>query len=74
MIASQSGHADEQRRWLSKAKSLSHLLLPSERDKLQNLEAWDAKQNAFSAPNSQITLPPGQNTARKTQPQPQTKT
>jgi tetratricopeptide (TPR) repeat protein len=72
MIASQSGHVAEAHGWLSKASSLSHLLLPSERTELQNLEAWDAKRRAFSAPNSQITLPLGPNTERKSQNQTKT--
>jgi tetratricopeptide (TPR) repeat protein len=71
MIASRSGHTDEARRWLSKANNLSHLLLPSERNELQKLEAWD-KQNAISGPRAQVSLPLGRNTEQKTQPKPKT--
>ena len=60
------------KRWLRKASGLSHLLLPSERNELQNLAAWDAKQNAFSAPSSQKTLPLGRNTERKSKNQTKT--
>jgi len=49
MIASQSGQAAEARHWLDKASSLSHLLLPSERNELQNLAVWRANQNVSSA-------------------------
>jgi tetratricopeptide (TPR) repeat protein len=66
IIASRAGHAADAERWLGKARSLSHLLLPSERSELQNLEAWSAKQNALSASTSQ-TLPLGRNTERKSQ-------
>jgi tetratricopeptide (TPR) repeat protein len=72
MIAAKAGHVAEAERWLCKASDLSHMLLPSERNELQNLEARDAKQNAFSAPNSQITLPLGRNTERKSQTQTKT--
>jgi tetratricopeptide (TPR) repeat protein len=72
MIAAKAGHVAEAERWLCKASDLSHMLLPSERNELQNLEAGDAKQNAFSAPNSQITLPLGRNTERKSQTQTKT--
>jgi tetratricopeptide (TPR) repeat protein len=65
IIASRGGRAADAKRWSAKASGLSHLLLPSERNELQNLEAWDAKQNAFSASNSQKTLPLGRNTERK---------
>jgi len=44
MIASQSGNDSEAQRWLEKANSLSHLLLPSERAELQNLTARRANQ------------------------------
>jgi tetratricopeptide (TPR) repeat protein len=72
MIASKAGHVAEAERWLCKASDLSHMLLPSERNELQNLEARDAKQNAFSVPNSRITLPFGRNTERKSQTQTKT--
>jgi tetratricopeptide (TPR) repeat protein len=72
IIASRAGHAADAKRWLVKAIGLSHLLLPSERSELQNLEAWGAKQNALSASTSQITLPLGRNTERKSQNQTKT--
>jgi tetratricopeptide (TPR) repeat protein len=74
IIASRTGHAEEAARWLRKASELSHLLLPSERDQLQNVAASDAKQQMSFAPTSKKPFPLGQNTARKAQPQPQTKT
>jgi tetratricopeptide (TPR) repeat protein len=73
MIASQAGHAAEAEDWLGKASGLSHLLLPSERNELQNA-AWSAKKKASLAPNTQKTFSLGPNTVRKTQPKPQTKT
>jgi tetratricopeptide (TPR) repeat protein len=72
IIASRAGHAADAKRWLVKAIGVSHLLLPSERSELQNLEAWGAKQNALSASTSQITLPLGRNTERKSQNQTKT--
>ena len=72
IIASRAGHTADAKRWLRKASGLSHLLLPSERNELQNLAAWDAKQNAFSAPSSQKTLPLGRNTERKSKNQTKT--
>jgi tetratricopeptide (TPR) repeat protein len=72
IIASRAGHVADAKRWLRKASGLSHLLLPSERNELQNLAAWDAKQNAFSAPSSPKTLPLGRNTERKSQNQTKT--
>jgi tetratricopeptide (TPR) repeat protein len=72
IIASRAGHAADAKRWLRKASGLSHLLLPCERNELQNLAAWDAKQNAFSAPSSQKTLPLRRNTERKSQNQTKT--
>ena len=74
MIASQAGHAAEAERWLRKASDLSHLLLPSERNELQNAAACGAEKKASVAPNPQKTFSHGPNTTRKTQPQPQTKT
>jgi tetratricopeptide (TPR) repeat protein len=74
VIASQAGHAADAERWTRKASELSQLLLPCERNALQNLAARDAKQNASFAPNSPENSPLGPNTARETQPQPQTKT
>jgi tetratricopeptide (TPR) repeat protein len=49
MIASQSGENAELQRWLNKANSLSHLLLPSERNQLQNLLARCADRNVSVA-------------------------
>jgi tetratricopeptide (TPR) repeat protein len=74
VIASQAGHAADAERWLRKARELSQLLLPSERNELQNAAAWGAEKKASIAPNLQKTFSLGPNTARKTQPQPQTKT
>jgi tetratricopeptide (TPR) repeat protein len=76
VIASQTGHAADAERWLRKASELSQLLLPSERNELQNAAARAAEKKAFIAPNPQKTFSLGPNTARKTQPQPrpQTKT
>jgi tetratricopeptide (TPR) repeat protein len=74
IIASQTGHAVEADRWLRKASELSHLLLPSERNELQNVAAGGAEKKASVAPNPQKTFSLGPNTERKTQPQPQTKT
>ena len=73
MIASQSGHSADAERWLRKASELSQLLLPSERNELQNATARVAEKKASIAPNPQKTFSLGPNTARKTQPQPQTK-
>jgi tetratricopeptide (TPR) repeat protein len=70
VIASKTGHAADANRWLSKANELSHLLLPSERNELQNAAASNAKQQASFAPNPKKTFPLGQNTGRKPQPQP----
>jgi tetratricopeptide (TPR) repeat protein len=74
VIASKTGHTADAERWLRKANELSHLLLPSERNQLHNAAASDAKQQASLAPNQKKTFPLGRNTARKAQPQPQTKT
>jgi tetratricopeptide (TPR) repeat protein len=67
IIASQAGHSADAERWLRKASELSHLLLPSERNQLQNVAARGAEKNASVAPNPQETLSLGPNTARKTQ-------
>src|SRR4030095_3080603 len=72
IIASQVDHAGEAERWLSKAKSLSHLLLPSERNELQNAAARGAEKKASVAPNPKETFSLGPNAARKTQPQTKT--
>jgi tetratricopeptide (TPR) repeat protein len=74
VIASKTGYTADTDGWLRKANELSHLLLPSERNQLHNAAASDAKQQASLAPNQKRTFPLGRNTARKTQPQPQTKT
>jgi tetratricopeptide (TPR) repeat protein len=73
IIASQAGHGADAERWLRKASELSHLLLPSERNQLQNA-AYGAEKKASAAPNTQKTFSLEPNAARKTQPQPQTKT
>jgi hypothetical protein len=52
---------------LRKASELSRLLLPSERNELQNVAAREAEKKAFVAPNPQKSLSHGPNTARKTQ-------
>ena len=74
VIASQAGHAADAERWLRKASELSQLLLPSERNELQNAAARGAEKKASIAPNPQKTFSLGPKTVRKTQPQPQTKT
>jgi tetratricopeptide (TPR) repeat protein len=68
IIASQAGHLSDAERWLRKARELSHLLLPSERNELQNVAARGAEKNASVAPNPQKTFSLGPNTARKTKP------
>ena len=68
IIASQAGHSADAERWLRKASELSHLLLPSERNELQNAVAGGAEKKASVAPNPQKTFSLGLNTARKTQP------
>jgi tetratricopeptide (TPR) repeat protein len=74
VIALQADHAADAERWSRKAKELSHLLLPSERNELQHAAARGAERKASIAPDPQETFSLGSNTARKTQPQPQTKT
>jgi tetratricopeptide (TPR) repeat protein len=69
-IASQAGQAAEADRWLRKASELSHLLLPSERNELQNVAECGRKASAAANPQKTFSL--GRNTARKTQPPPQT--
>jgi hypothetical protein len=59
---------------LRKANELSQLLLPSERNDLQNAAVCCAEKKASVAPNPQKPFSLGPDTARKTQPQPQTKT
>jgi tetratricopeptide (TPR) repeat protein len=68
IIASQAGHSADAELWLRKASELSHLLLPSERNELQNAVAGGAEKKASVAPNPQKTFSLGLNTARKTQP------
>jgi len=68
IIASQAGQSADAERWLRKASELSHLLLPSERNELQNAVAGGAEKKASAAPNPQKTFSLGPNTARKTQP------
>jgi len=53
VIASQAGHAADAERWLRKASELSQLLLPSERNELQNAAACGAEKKASIAPNPQ---------------------
>ena len=67
IIASQAGQSADAVRWLRKASELSHLLLPSERNELQNV-AGGAERKASTASNPQKTFSLGPNTARKTQP------
>ena len=68
VIASEAGHSADAERWLRKASELSHLLLPSERNELQNVAARAAKEKASAASNPQKTFSLGPSTARKTQP------
>jgi tetratricopeptide (TPR) repeat protein len=70
IIASQ-GHSADAERWLRKASELSHLLLPSERNELQNAERG-AEKKASVASNPQKPFSLGPNTARKTQHQTKT--
>ena len=68
IIATQNGHIPEAEHWLAKANELSNLLLPSERNELQNVAARNAEKKASVAPDPQNTFSLGPNTARKTQP------
>jgi tetratricopeptide (TPR) repeat protein len=72
IIASQAGQSADAERWLRKASELSHLLLPSERNELQNVAARSAKKKASAASNRQKTFSLGPSTARKTQTQTKT--
>ncbi len=72
VIASQAGHSVDAERWLRKASELSHLLLPSERNELQNLAARAAKTKASAGSKSQKTFSLRPSTARKTQPETKT--
>jgi len=68
IIASQAGQSADPERWLRKASELSHLLLPSERNELQNAMASGAEKKASVAANPQNPFSPGPNTALKSQP------
>ena len=72
VIASQAGHSADAERWLRKASELSHLLLPSERNELQNVAARGAEKKASAASNPQKPFSLGPSTARKTQTQTKT--
>ena len=72
IIASQAGHPVDAERWLLKARELSHLLLPSERNELQNVAARGAEKKASAALNLPKTFSPRPDTARKTQHQTKT--
>ena len=72
VIASQAGHSADAERWLRKASELSHLLLPSERNELQNVAARGAEKKASAASNPQKTFSLGPSAARKTQTQTKT--
>jgi tetratricopeptide (TPR) repeat protein len=72
VIASLAGRPADAERWLRRASELSHLLLPSERNELQNAAGCDAEKKASAAPNPQKPFSLGPNTARKTQPQTKT--
>ena len=50
VIASQAGHSADAERWLRKASELSHLLLPSERNELQNAAARGAEKKGVRCP------------------------
>src|SRR5438034_1257000 len=65
MIASETGDDIETRLWLDKAIGLSHLLLPSERNELQNLAARRANKNVSFAPKPQKTFPFSKTSERK---------
>jgi len=53
IIASRAGDAADAKRWLRKVSGLTHLLLPSERDELQNLADPDTKQSVSAESNSE---------------------
>jgi tetratricopeptide (TPR) repeat protein len=71
-IALQAGQSAEAERWLRKARELSDLLLPSERNELQNVSVRGARKRASAARNPQKIFSLGPNTARKTQPKTKT--
>ena len=72
VIASQAGHSADAERWLRKASELSHLLLPSERNELQNVAARGAEKKASAASNPQKPFSLGPTAPRKTQTQTKT--
>jgi len=74
VIASEAGKAADSERWLRKASELSYLLLPSERNQLQSATACAVEEKPTAAANTQETFSLGSHTARKTKPQPETKT
>jgi hypothetical protein len=72
VIALQAGHSADAERWLRKASELAHLLLPSERNELQNAAADGAEKKASVASNPQKTFSLGPSAPRKTQTQTKT--
>jgi len=66
IIASQAGHSADAERWLRKASELSYLLLPSERNQLQEAVAHGENASITANPQKPFSLRP--TTARKTQP------
>jgi hypothetical protein len=67
-----AGHSADAERWLRKASELAHLLLPSERNELQNAAADGAEKKASVASNPQKTFSLGPSAPRKTQTQTKT--
>ena len=72
LIASQAGESADADRWLRKASELSHLLLPSERNELQNVATRGAEKKASAASKPQKPFSLGPSAARKTQKQSKT--
>jgi tetratricopeptide (TPR) repeat protein len=72
IIASQAGQSADAERWLRKASELSRLLLPSERNELQNVAACAAEKKASAASIPRKTFSLGPSAARKTQPKTKT--
>jgi Flp pilus assembly protein TadD len=70
IIASQAGQSPDAERWFRKASELSHLLLPSERNELQEAVAHGQKASVTANPQKPFSLRP--NTARKIQPKTKT--
>jgi Flp pilus assembly protein TadD len=68
IIASQAGQSADEERWFRKASELSQLLLPSERNELQNAVTRGAEKKAPIALNPQRSFSHRPNTVRKTQP------